>query len=446
MTETNFPSAEANYKTIEKLMLEPENKKCADCTASSADGYICLDFGTFVCFYCAEVLRAHKHKVKKIAPGNIRDEDLAIVQNNGNRVSYDKWLVRYTGDHPEPDSAHNRTYRTEYLRLKYDEKKWARPDATPFEVVYEEFGSSSGANNRSRSTSTPPAFVTPNPFVDGYNTNPFAQSPPAHVQYIQQQQVMQHQLLANQQHLAQQHMQQQMMQQQLHQNQAALNHQMLQQQQQQQQIFVQQNAALANPLTQSLTQNPESRTRSPSFTGSYNSPVPPILATRGPSPAPTPSPRAMSPVNSYGSNTPVSPYGSNTPVSPYGANPPVSPYGSNTPVSPYGANPPVSPYASNTPVSPYGTASPVPFGTSPVSSYGTASPVPYAANSGTTSPVNLPTSSSTGSVDASRQLAAGRQRSNSKIGVCPQCGAGVDSREMGKHKLKECPYRTASAQ
>lgn len=37
--EENFPNAEANYKALEKLMVEPENKKCADCT-----GTVCLSF------------------------------------------------------------------------------------------------------------------------------------------------------------------------------------------------------------------------------------------------------------------------------------------------------------------------------------------------------------------------------------------------------------------
>jgi hypothetical protein len=366
---TEFPNAEENYKVIEKLLAEPENKKCADCTASSADGYICLDFGTFVCFHCAEILRANGHKVKKISPNNIRDEDLAIVKANGNRISYDKWLVRYTGDHPEPNNIHDRKYRQEYLKLKYEEKKWARHDAAPYVVEYAEIT----VETRNRSTSSPPAFAAP---INPFTAQPvlYAPSPPvAHVHIMQQQQMLaQQQLLANQQHLQQQHIQQQLLQQQLQQQQAMLNQQYMQQQQQQMMLQQQQlppqalQQSLSNPtLGSHLTQPNEVRTRSPSLT------TPPVGyaagGTRSPPPVVVPvlSPRGVSPV----------------------------PNGAGTPTG----------HVSPRPVSPF---------------------------------------------DGQQGVAAtGRQRANSKIGVCPQCGLGVDSREMGKHKLKECAYRTtASAQ
>lgn len=377
---SEFPRAEENYKTIEKLLAVPENKKCADCTASSADGYICLDFGTFVCFHCAEILRSHNHKVKKISPNNIRDEDLQIVQENGNRKSSDKWLVRYTGDHPEPNNVHDRKYRIEYLKLKYDDKKWARHDAAPFTVEYADGAlTPRGQDGRDRSVSSPPAFTAPiNPFTS-QPTNYYAAAPAPHVHVVHQQQMMQQQqLLANQQHLQQQHIQQQMLQQQLQQQQAMLNQQYMQQQHQQ--MFLQQqqqqqqipksasNPVLGNPnLTQSLSQNTEVRTRSPSM-----------------------------------SNVPAAYAG---------------PRASPTPVS-------VAPVLS-------------PRGVSPLPVHGSTSPAPGAVSPRAVSPF-----------DAGQQTMqqAGRQRSNSKIGVCPQCGLGVDSREMGKHKLKECAYRTASAQ
>ena len=38
--ETSFPRAEENYKVIEKLLAEPENKKCADCTSSVCNIHI----------------------------------------------------------------------------------------------------------------------------------------------------------------------------------------------------------------------------------------------------------------------------------------------------------------------------------------------------------------------------------------------------------------------
>eukprot|EP00026_Physarum_polycephalum_P009874 Phypoly_transcript_10011.p3 GENE.Phypoly_transcript_10011~~Phypoly_transcript_10011.p3 ORF type:complete len:190 (+),score=57.02 Phypoly_transcript_10011:698-1267(+) len=188
--------------------------------------------------------------------------------------------------------------------------------------------------------------------------------------------LQQQQLLANQAHLQQQHIQQQMMQQQLQQQQAILNQQYMQQQQQQMLLQQQQqqvqmipksqsNPALGNPyLTQSLTQPPEVRTRSPSLTNSL---------------------------------------------------PPTFPAGTRTP-------PPV--------------AVPVlsPRGVSPVAN-------------GTSSPVSAISPRANSPFDGQTMAQAGRQRSNSKIGVCPQCGLGVDSREMGKHKVKECAYRsTASAQ
>lgn len=52
MTET-FPNAEENYKVIEKLLAEPENKKCADCTAS-----VCTLFFSLFPFllYCSSHL------------------------------------------------------------------------------------------------------------------------------------------------------------------------------------------------------------------------------------------------------------------------------------------------------------------------------------------------------------------------------------------------------
>ncbi len=86
--------------------------------------------------------------MKKISANNIRDDDVEIMKSNGNRVSYDKWLVRYTGDFPEPSSTQDRSDRVEYIfifllsfslslmgllhiKAKYEEKRWARADAEP---------------------------------------------------------------------------------------------------------------------------------------------------------------------------------------------------------------------------------------------------------------------------------------------------------------------------
>lgn len=385
---TEFPNAEANFKALEKLQQEPENKKCADCTATSSDGYLILDFGTFVCFHCAEVHRSLGNTAKKISTHNIRDEDIEVMKKNGNRVSYDKWLVKYTGDHPEPNGTTDRNYRVEYIRLKYQEKKWARADAVAFYVEAEDTMTQRRLE-RQRSASSPAPYTGPSvPFGSQNSFNspqPFYAPPhtPPQVQLLHQQQ-MQQQLHINQQQLQQQQMQQQLLQQQLAQQQFAL----------QQQYHHQQM------LQQSLSPR-----------GTQSLPTTPVLASPQ-----MPFNLASSMGSQYAQSPPR----------------PLSLSGSGTlPGSPFGTSAPsaLAQRATSPP-----TTQPSPSPTQP-------SPAQRATSPTQSAPLVSPRGSTELVKSESLPGLGGKQRSSSKIGVCPQCGVSVDSRDMGKHKVKDCPFR-----
>lgn len=74
--------AEKNQKFIRELSLKPDNRVCFDCNAKSTPNII-MDYGIFVCSFCAGVHRNFQHKAKGISMTNFKDPDVEHIKNCG---------------------------------------------------------------------------------------------------------------------------------------------------------------------------------------------------------------------------------------------------------------------------------------------------------------------------------------------------------------------------
>lgn len=81
---------EKNQEVIRKLSLSEKNKICMDCTVKSTP-YVVLDFGTFVCTFCAGVHRQHQFNSKGISMTNFKDNEVEMLKNMGNEKAEQVW-------------------------------------------------------------------------------------------------------------------------------------------------------------------------------------------------------------------------------------------------------------------------------------------------------------------------------------------------------------------
>lgn len=107
-----------------------DSRRCADCIERGPT-YVCLDFQTFVCQTCSGLHREFGHKIKSISLSEWSPTEVAALETGGNEVARSKWMARWSKEaYPEPDSTDLDAVRN-FIRMKYEEKKWFRPQAQP---------------------------------------------------------------------------------------------------------------------------------------------------------------------------------------------------------------------------------------------------------------------------------------------------------------------------
>lgn len=112
-----------HQKILRKLLQLPENKKCFDCT-EKGPFYACTTLGTFVCTTCSGIHREFQHHVKSISMASFKPEEVQFLEEMGNGRAREIWLAYWTpDDYPEPEST-DRTRVREFMKLKYERKKW----------------------------------------------------------------------------------------------------------------------------------------------------------------------------------------------------------------------------------------------------------------------------------------------------------------------------------
>ncbi|XP_067102471.1 arf-GAP domain and FG repeat-containing protein 1-like isoform X2 [Osmerus mordax] len=145
---------EKHLKMLREMTSLSPNRKCFDCDQRGPT-YANMTVGSFVCTSCSGILRGLNppHRVKSISMTTFTQQEIELLQKNGNEVGKQIWLGLYDDrtssipDFREPQKV------KEFLQEKYEKKRWYVPPDQA-KVVASVHASISGSSNSSTS-STP---------------------------------------------------------------------------------------------------------------------------------------------------------------------------------------------------------------------------------------------------------------------------------------------------
>lgn len=105
-----------------KLLAKEENNICADCKVKGT-AWVSLSFGIFVCINCSGVHRSfgmHITRVRSTKLDSWTVADAKIMETIGNKLANMYWENKLAS---KPSSLSS----GEFIRMKYDMKKWVKP-------------------------------------------------------------------------------------------------------------------------------------------------------------------------------------------------------------------------------------------------------------------------------------------------------------------------------
>ncbi|KAJ7948593.1 Arf GTPase activating protein [Quillaja saponaria] len=129
MNEKAGVSKELNAKhrrILEGLLKLPENRECADCKAKGPR-WASVNLGIFICMQCSGIHRSlgvHISKVRSATLDTWLPEQVAFIQSMGNEKSNSYWEA-------ELPPNYDRVGIENFIRAKYEEKRWVARDGKP---------------------------------------------------------------------------------------------------------------------------------------------------------------------------------------------------------------------------------------------------------------------------------------------------------------------------
>ncbi|KAF4377727.1 hypothetical protein F8388_004556 [Cannabis sativa] len=113
-------------KVLEGLLKLPENRECADCKAKGPR-WASVNLGIFICMQCSGIHRSlgvHISKVRSATLDTWLPEQVAFIQSMGNEKANSFWEA-------ELPPNYDRVGIENFIRAKYEEKRWVARDGKP---------------------------------------------------------------------------------------------------------------------------------------------------------------------------------------------------------------------------------------------------------------------------------------------------------------------------
>ncbi|KAI5662703.1 hypothetical protein M9H77_22026 [Catharanthus roseus] len=129
MNEKANVSKELNAKhrkVLEGLLRLPENRECADCK-TKGPRWASVNLGIFICMQCSGIHRSlgvHISKVRSATLDTWLPEQVAFIQSMGNEKANSYWEA-------ELPPNYDRVGIENFIRAKYEEKRWVPKDGKP---------------------------------------------------------------------------------------------------------------------------------------------------------------------------------------------------------------------------------------------------------------------------------------------------------------------------